>query len=175
MVRLISPRSAPRFDLDSQLPQNAGQPGRRPEARSGAPVHELSHSSGVRSRGLPRVERLERAGGRFELALSPLERAGRLECDLGHRPGDVSDAVDRARNRRLVGRWARDLIDQSVREELRDVEDRLEEARDRESEAAEQLREIEAEIEKREERIEETEARVLDAAGQAARAEVTLR
>jgi chromosome segregation protein len=49
---------------------------------------------------------------------------------------------------------------QSVREELRDVEDRLEDARDRESEAAEQLREIESEIEKREDKIADAEARI---------------
>ncbi|WP_436909247.1 chromosome segregation protein SMC [Halosimplex marinum] len=51
---------------------------------------------------------------------------------------------------------------QSVREELRDVEDRLDDARDKESEAAEQVRDIEAEIERRRDEREEVEEKISD-------------
>jgi chromosome segregation protein len=49
---------------------------------------------------------------------------------------------------------------QSIRTEVRELEDRLEDARDRETEAAEQVRDIESEIEKRESEITETESRI---------------
>jgi chromosome segregation protein len=49
---------------------------------------------------------------------------------------------------------------QSVRAEVRELEDRLEDARDRESDAAEQVRDIESEIENRESEIAETKSRI---------------
>ena len=49
---------------------------------------------------------------------------------------------------------------QSVREELRGVEERLEDARDKETDTAEQVRQLTTDIEAREDDIEETEARI---------------
>jgi len=51
---------------------------------------------------------------------------------------------------------------QSVREDLRDVEDRLDDARDKESEAAEQVRDIETDIERRETEREEVREKIAD-------------
>jgi len=51
---------------------------------------------------------------------------------------------------------------QSVREDLRDVEDRLDDARDKESNAAEQVRDIETEIERRQSERADVESKIDD-------------
>ncbi|MFC6974185.1 chromosome segregation protein SMC [Halomicroarcula sp. GCM10025709] len=51
---------------------------------------------------------------------------------------------------------------ESVRSDLRDVEERLDDARDRESDATEQVRDIEAQIERKQEALDDTEDRIAE-------------